>query len=119
MSPSSAGRPSWRPAGCKRRSRPDIDEAEDGGRAIAIEEGVSALVFAYAARNNYLDGVQRLDHELLDTIGSMVAHLEVSAHRAADWERAILAGYQAWLRLRSNGGGTVELNMEQQTLIVA
>ncbi len=65
--------------GCKRRSRPDIDEAEDGGRAIAIEEGVSALVFAYAARNNYLDGVQRLDHELLDTIGSMVAHLEVSA----------------------------------------
>jgi NTP pyrophosphatase (non-canonical NTP hydrolase) len=104
---------------CKRRSHPDIDEAEDGGRAIAIEEGVSALVFAYAARNGYLDGVQRLDHELLDTIGSMVAHLEVSAHRAADWERAILAGYQAWRRLRSKGGGTVELNMEQQTLIVA
>jgi NTP pyrophosphatase (non-canonical NTP hydrolase) len=105
--------------GCKRRSRPDIDEAEDGGRAIAIEEGVSALVFAYAARNNYLDGVQRLDHELLDTIGSMVTHLEVSAHRAADWERAIFVGYQAWHRLRSDGGGTVELNMEQQTLTVA
>jgi NTP pyrophosphatase (non-canonical NTP hydrolase) len=105
--------------GCKRRSRPDIDEAEDGGRAIAIEEGISALVFAYAARNNYLDGVQRLDYELLDTIGSMVGHLEVSAHRAADWERAILAGYQVWRRLRSNGGGTVELNMEQQTLTVA
>jgi NTP pyrophosphatase (non-canonical NTP hydrolase) len=105
--------------GCKRRSRPDIDEAEDGGRAIAIEEGVSALVFAYAASHDYLDGVKHVDQELLDTIGSMVAHLEVSAHRAADWERAIFAGYGAWRRLRNNGGGTVELNMEQQTLTVA
>jgi NTP pyrophosphatase (non-canonical NTP hydrolase) len=104
--------------GCKRRSRPDIDEAEDGGRAIAIEEGVSALVFAYAARHDYLNGVERLDQELLDTIGSMVAHLEVSSHRAADWERAILAGYRAWRCLRSNGGGTVELSMEHQTLTV-
>jgi hypothetical protein len=52
------------------------------------------------------------------TIGSMVAHLEVSAHRSADWERAILVGYQAWRHLRDNGGGAVELNMEQQTLAV-
>lgn len=103
---------------CKRRSRPAIDEAEDGGRAIAIEEGVSALVFAYAARHDYLNGVQHLDQELLNTIGSMVAHLEVSAHRSADWERAILVGYQAWRHLRDNGGGAVELNMEQQTLAV-
>ena len=34
--------------GRKRRSNPKIDEVEDGGRAIATEEGVSALVFAYA-----------------------------------------------------------------------
>ena len=104
--------------GCKRRSRPDIDDAEDGGRAIAIEEGVSALVFAYAARHNYLDGVQHVDQELLDTISSMVAHLEVSAHRSADWECAILTGYGAWRHLRESSGGTVELNMEQQTLAV-
>ena len=104
--------------GCKRRSRPGVDEAEDGGRAIAIEEGVSALVFAYAARHDYLDGVRHLDQELLNTISSMVAHLEVSAHRSADWERAILVGYQAWRHLRDNGGGAVELNMEQQTLAV-
>ena len=30
----------------KRRSNPQIDEVEDGGRAIATEEGISALVFA-------------------------------------------------------------------------
>jgi hypothetical protein len=40
--------------GRKRRSDPQIDEAEDGGRAIVIEEGIAALVFAYAASHNYL-----------------------------------------------------------------
>ena len=38
----------------KRKSNPQVDEAEDGGRAIAIEEGISALVFSYAARHQYL-----------------------------------------------------------------
>jgi NTP pyrophosphatase (non-canonical NTP hydrolase) len=33
---------------CKRKSDPATDEAEDGGRAVAIEEGISALTFAYA-----------------------------------------------------------------------
>jgi NTP pyrophosphatase (non-canonical NTP hydrolase) len=103
---------------CKRRSQPGTDEAEDGGRAIAIEEGVSALVFAYAARHNYLDRVQHLDSQLLDTIGTMVAHLEVSAHRSADWELAIITGYNAWRYLRNHGGGTVELDMERQRLTV-
>ena len=81
----------------KRKSDPRVDEAEDGGRAIAIaiEEGISALVFAYAARHDYLEGVAHLDNELLTTIGSMVSHLEVSARRTADWEQVILVGFTA------------------------
>ncbi|MFE9952953.1 hypothetical protein ACFYRJ_36575 [Streptomyces sp. NPDC005531] len=39
--------------GRKRRSRPGIDETEDGGRAIAIEEGISALVFSYGSCHHY------------------------------------------------------------------
>ena len=35
----------------KRRSNPDVDEVEDGGRAKAIEEGISALIFAFGKRN--------------------------------------------------------------------
>ncbi|GLW75457.1 hypothetical protein Kpho02_77540 [Kitasatospora phosalacinea] len=104
--------------GCKRRSRPETDEAEDGGRAIAIEEGISALVFSYAARHGYFEEVQHIDQELLTTISHMTAHLEVGACRAADWERAILTGYTAWAKLRAQGGGTVELNLDQQTLTV-
>ncbi|MFF9078770.1 nucleoside triphosphate pyrophosphohydrolase family protein [Streptomyces rubiginosohelvolus] len=102
--------------GRKRRSRPGTDEAEDGGRAIAIEEGVSALVFAYASRHHYFEEARHVDHELLITIDHMTAHLEVSVLRAADWEKAIMAGYTAWQQLRKHGGGRLELDLDEQTL---
>lgn len=102
----------------KRRSNPDTDEAEDGGRAIVIEEGISALVFAYASRHNYLDGKNHVDNDVLYTIQGVVAHLEVGAHRAADWEKAIITGFAAWRRLRRHGGGTVRLDLDAQTLVV-
>ena len=105
--------------GRKRKSNPQVDEAEDGGRAIAIEEGTSALVFSYAARHDYLQDIRHVDHELLTTIGSMVSHLEVSARRAADWEKAIITGFAAWRQLRTAGGhGTLELDIHQRTLAV-
>jgi NTP pyrophosphatase (non-canonical NTP hydrolase) len=103
----------------KRKSNPHVDEAEDGGRAIAIEEGISALVFSYAARHDYLEGVTHLDHELLTTIGNMVSHLEVSARRAADWEQAILDGFTAWRQLHGAGGqGALKLDLLTRTLEV-
>jgi hypothetical protein len=102
----------------KRRSNPETDEAEDGGRAIAIEEGISAMVFAYASRHNYLEGKNHVDNEVLETIQGMVGHLEVGAHRAADWEKAILTGFAAWRRLRRLGGGTVRLDLATQSLTV-
>ena len=103
----------------KRKSSPQVDEAEDGGRAIAIEEGVSALVFSYAARHQYLEDIRHIDHELLVTIGSMVSHLEVSIRRAADWEKAIITGFTAWRQLRAAGGhGTIELDMDARMLTV-
>jgi NTP pyrophosphatase (non-canonical NTP hydrolase) len=103
----------------KRRSNPHMDEAEDGGRAIAIEEGISALVFSYASRHNYLDGKAHVDTDLLDVIGSMVGHLEVGAHRAADWEKAILTGYTAWRALRDTDGGVIDLDMSTQSVTVS
>jgi NTP pyrophosphatase (non-canonical NTP hydrolase) len=102
--------------GRKRRSDPRIDEAEDGGRAMVIEEGIAALVFAYASSHDYLRTVQRLDYQLLDTIRGLVAPLEVSARSAADWERAIFAGYRAWDQLVAANGGTVTLDLDKQTI---
>jgi NTP pyrophosphatase (non-canonical NTP hydrolase) len=41
----------------KRRSNRIIDEVEDGGRAGVIEEGIAALVFAYAREHQFLKNV--------------------------------------------------------------
>ncbi len=103
----------------KRRSSPAVDEAEDGGRAIVIEEGVAALVFAYATSHNYLANVSRLDHQLLDTIQTLVAPLEVSSRSSADWERAVLMGYAGWRALRASGKGTVVVDMHARVLRMA
>lgn len=102
----------------KRKSAPVVDEAEDGGRAIAIEEGVSALVFAYASRHGFFDELQHVDNDLLQTIMTMTAHLEVSHCRPADWEQAILTGYRCWRALTAQDGGTLEINMEARTMRV-
>lgn len=103
----------------KRRSNPRVDEAEDGGRAIVAEEGVSLLVFSYASQHNYLDGKTHVDNYVLQAIADLVSQLEVSAHRAADWEKAILTGYAAWRQLHQAGGGTIDLDMETQSLTIS
>jgi len=103
----------------KRKSNPGVDEAEDGGRAIAIEEGISALVFAYASRHNYFEAIHHVDYELLVTISHMVSHLEVSIRRAADWEQAILTGFTAWRQVRAAGQGSIKFDMRTRTLTVA
>lgn len=102
--------------GHKRRSRPDIDLAEDGGRAIVTEEGIAALAFAYATSHNYLRGVMRLDFQLLDMITSLCAPFEVGARTASEWERAILVGFDAWRSLRDHNGGIVTVDTAHRTL---
>lgn len=104
--------------GRKRRSDPRIDEAEDGGRAMVAEEAIALLAFAYASSHDFLRTVQRLDYQLLDTIRGLVTSLEVSARSAADWERAIFAGYRAWDQLVAGNGGIVTLDLDQQTITV-
>jgi NTP pyrophosphatase (non-canonical NTP hydrolase) len=102
--------------GRKRKSNPDIDEAEDGGRAIVGEEGIALMAFAYAASHNYLEGVTRLDFPFLNVIKDITAPYEVGVRTAADWERAILTGFTAWRALRDNNGGAVILDATNRSL---
>lgn len=102
----------------KRKSDLRTGEGEDGGRAIAIEKGISALVFSHAARHRYFADIKHIDNELLTTIGHMTAHLEVSVCRAADWEHAIFTGYTAWRQLREQDGGAVHLDLDRRLLTV-
>lgn len=100
----------------KRKSDPAVDDVEDGARAKIIEELVSQLVFTYARSHNFLEGVTRLDYHLLKTIHSLVADREVRIRSLAEWELAILKGYEVWRAVRSNRGGTVEVDLLQRKI---
>jgi len=97
---------------CKRKSDHSIDEVEDGGRAIAIEEGISALVFSYAKEHNFLEGVSTIDEPLLKTIKAMTSHLEVSKCSPHDWQKAIIMGYQVWRQVKEHQGGIVIVDID-------
>lgn len=98
--------------GIKRKSDRGVDEVEDGGRAIVIEEGVSALVFSYAIRHDMLSGVSILDYSLLRTIKQMTDHLEVRVRTVADWERTIIRAYEVWRSVAEHDGGRIEFDAD-------
>lgn len=108
--------------GRKRRSDPRVDEIEDGGRAIVIEEGLTAFVFAYAETQQFFEGADTLDspgdQTMIRAVRLMTQHLEVRARTPADWERAILQGYAAWREIRTWQGGEVTADLSRQTLTV-
>jgi NTP pyrophosphatase (non-canonical NTP hydrolase) len=101
----------------KRKSDIGVDEVEDGGRAIVIEEGVSALVFSYAIRHEMLAGIHTLDYALLRTVRQMTNHLEVGVRTAAEWEKAILRAYEVWREVAAHGGnGHIEFDADSRVI---
>ncbi len=100
----------------KRRSDLEVDEVQDGGRAKVIDEGVSALVFAYAREHNWLEGVQSVDRDLLRTIQKMTSHLEVAACTTREWESAILQGYEVWRAINRQIGGAFIVDLDERTI---
>jgi NTP pyrophosphatase (non-canonical NTP hydrolase) len=80
----------------KRKSNLILDEVEDGGRAIAVEEGLAALVFTYASQHSMLDGVRTIDWFLLQTCSNMTMGLEAGQKPLFDWERSIIDAFAAW-----------------------
>jgi len=102
---------------CKRKNDLQKDEVEDGGRAIAIEEGISALVFSYAKDHNYLDGISAIDYQLLKTIKNMTEHLEVSKCGLGDWQQAIIDGYNVWRQVNQHKGGRIIVDLDERSIV--
>jgi NTP pyrophosphatase (non-canonical NTP hydrolase) len=100
----------------KRKSRPLLDEVEDGGRAAVIEEGVAALAFDYARRHHMLEGVSVLDFQLLRTIKDMTSHLEVKQCTTGEWEQAILQGFKVWRAVLAARGGRIAVDLDQRRI---
>ena len=100
----------------KRKTDASVDEVEDGGRASAIEEGISALIFEYARRHQFLKDVSTVDSQLLRTIQNMTSNLEVRRCTAREWEQAILEGFKVWRLVYESRGGFVEVNLDNRTI---
>jgi NTP pyrophosphatase (non-canonical NTP hydrolase) len=101
---------------CKRKSNPKTDEVEDGGRATAIEEGLSAIIFDYAKQHRFLEDIKALDYDLLKLIKRNTESLEVGRRSVGDWERTIINSYEVWRDVARNKGGTVIVDLETRRL---
>ena len=91
----------------KRKTQPEIDEAQDGGRAVVVEEGVTAWIFARAKELGLFKGHDQLSFDLLKGIQQFVAGYEVERCPLRLWEDAILQGYHVFRQVLANGGGVV------------
>ncbi len=91
----------------KRKSNVGCDEDEDGGRAIVIEEGLSAYVFSCAKELDFFEGQTSVSFDLLKTVKNFVRGYEVDRCPLWLWERAILQGYSAFRLLLANNGGAI------------
>lgn len=102
----------------KRKSKPKIDENEDGARAMIIEEGIATWIFNHAKRFGFYEGVEigKLDYGLLKQIQSMVEGYEVAPCKLWQWELAILKGFEVFRLLRQHRGGIVTVDMNQHSL---
>jgi NTP pyrophosphatase (non-canonical NTP hydrolase) len=102
----------------KRKSKPDVDENQDGARAMIIEEGIATWIFNHASKQGFYKDVDigKLDYAVLKQIQSMVAAYEVKACPLWQWELAILKGFDIFRQLHDLRGGTVEVDMDAHTL---
>lgn len=99
----------------KRKSFADLDENQDGARAILIEEGISTLVFNWA-KPDYLEGVKRVDYNLLNTIAGFVKGYEVENQPFWAWEKAILRGYDVFRQLKEARKGRVTMDLQNRDI---
>lgn len=100
----------------KRKSNPVFDEAQDGGRAIVVEEGLTAWLFSYSKGLDYFDGHDGISFDALKTIQKFVHGYEVEKCPLKLWEDAILQGYSVFRQVRKNNGGIVIGDRESRTI---
>lgn len=100
----------------KRKSDPVFDEAQDGGRAIVVEEGLTAWLYSYSKGLDYFEGHSGVSFDVLKTIQKFVNGYEVERCPLKLWEDTILQGYAVFRKVRENNGGIVVGDREKRTL---
>lgn len=102
--------------GKKRRSVQIVDEVQDGGRAIVIEEGVVAYAFEYGMRNGMLESAKAIDYEVLRTIKDLTSRLEVATQTPKTWEDAIRDGFKIFSQVKAKRGGVVKCDLDARRI---
>ena len=100
----------------KRKSAPHVDRTQDSGRAIVIEEGLTAWIFSRAKQLNFFDGQDNVSFDLLKTVQQFVRGYEVEQCPLRLWERAILQGYEVFRQLVHNQGGIIVGDRETRSI---
>ena len=100
----------------KRKSDPIFDKTQDGGRAIVVEEGLTAWLFSYSKGLDYFEGHDGVSFDVLKTIQKFVQGYEVEKCPLKLWEDAILQGYAVFRQVRRNNGGIVVGDRKMRTL---
>ncbi|MGE8670238.1 MAG: nucleoside triphosphate pyrophosphohydrolase family protein [Achromobacter mucicolens] len=91
----------------KRKSVQSYDEEQDSGRAIVVEEGVTAWLFTQAKELAFFEGQTRVSLGLLKSVGDFVRGYEVDRCPLKLWERAIIQGYDVFRKVRASQGGWI------------
>ncbi|KTE19812.1 pyrophosphatase [Sphingopyxis sp. H050] len=102
----------------KRKSDPKLDDAEDGARAILIEEGVTSWLFGQAQQLNFFEGVKPggLPLDMLKHVRQFVAGYEADRCPLWLWEEAILQGYAAFRFLQKNRRARIGIDFARRRL---
>lgn len=102
----------------KRKSNPELDENQDGARAIIIEEGIATWIFNHADKHDYFRTTEsgKLAYGLLKQAADMVIGYEVEACPLWQWERAILDGFKVWRSLCEAGRGIVKVDLLEHSI---
>ena len=102
----------------KRKSQPEVDEAEDGARAAIIEEGISTWVFGQGKRVGHFEGLRpgQMRYDLLKTVRQFAEGFEVHACPPWMWEEAILQGHDAFRFLLRERSALITVDLDSRTL---
>ncbi|MBY5353575.1 pyrophosphatase [Rhizobium leguminosarum] len=104
----------------KRKSKVRVDEGEDGGRAIQVEEGLATYVFGVAKEFEFFADQKPgdLSLTLLKNVRQFAKGYEVNASPLWLWEDAILQGNHAFRYLREKRRGRIKLDVEKRSLSI-
>lgn len=100
----------------KRKSDPNVDENQDGARAILIEEGVSTFIFGRGQALGLFEGISQVDYDLLKYVTEFVRGYEPERCCMWQWERAILDAFKVFRELKRHRRGIIIADLDKHTL---